>query len=155
LSGGVPAYSWLYGRQCRFREPPQGPRGPAFRDARAENPAAAPSWRSFTVEAHAGKKIAGWPLGRFDVGVQGLRVRLGFPWFVTRSAGQDAITSVSLTRVVPGVWCIRFEDSSQRLADVHVHLPVRAQRIIDQLHQCGYTVTDRKTSQPVARLPKR
>ena len=41
------------------------------------------------------------------------------------------------------------------LADVRVHLPVRAQRIIDQLQQCGYTITDRKTGQPTARLPKR
>jgi hypothetical protein len=134
---------------------PQAPRGPAFRDARAENPAAASSWRSFAVEAHAGRKIAGWPLGRFDVGAEGLRVRLGFPWFVARSAGQDAVTSVSVTRVVTGVWCLRVEDSGQRLADVHVHLPVRAQRIIDQLRQRGYTVTDRKTGQPVVRLPRR
>jgi hypothetical protein len=92
---------------------PQGPRRPAFRDARAENPGAASSWRSLAVEACAGTKIASWPLGRFDVGAEGLRVRLGFSWFVTRSAGKDAI------RVVPGVWCVRFEDSGQRLADVH------------------------------------
>ena len=76
-------------------------------------------------------------MGRFDVGAEGLRVRLGFPWFVTRSAGQDAVTSVLVTRVVTGVWCLRVEDSGQCLADVHVHLPVRAQRIIDQLRQCG------------------
>ncbi|HUL27702.1 MAG TPA: hypothetical protein VLW44_18240 [Streptosporangiaceae bacterium] len=133
---------------------PQGPPGPAPRDAHAGNPAATPSWRSFAVEAHAGKKIAGWPLGRFDIGAQGLLVRLRFPWFVTRSAGKDAITGVSMARIVPGVWCVRFEDSSQRLADVHVHMPVRAQRIIDELRQCGYTVTDRKTGQPVARLPR-
>jgi hypothetical protein len=134
---------------------PHGPHGPAFRDARVGNPAAAPSWRSFAVEAHAGRKIAGWPLGRFDVGAGGLQVRLGFPWFVTRSAGKDAITCVSMAKIVPGVWCVRFEDSGQRLADVHVHLPVRAQRIIDELRHCGYPVTDRKTGQPVVRLPKR
>ena len=78
-----------------------------------------------------------------------------FRWFVTRSASKDAITSVSAARTVPGVWCLRFEDSGQLLADAHVHLPVRAQRIIDELRQCGYAVTDRKTGQPVARLPKR
>jgi hypothetical protein len=89
------------------------------------------------------------------VGAECLRVRLRFPWFVTRSAGKDAITSVSVARVVTGVWCVRFEDSGQRLADVHVHLPVRAQRIIDELRQCGYTVTDRRTGQPAIRLPKR
>ena len=94
-------------------------------------------------------------MGRFDVGAEGLRVQLRFPWFVTRAAGKDAITSVSVTRILPGIWCVRFEDSGQRLADVHVHLPVRAQRIIDQLHQCGYRITDRKTGQPTARLPKR
>jgi hypothetical protein len=103
---------------------------------------------------HAGRKIAVWPLGRFDVGAQCLRVRLRFPWFVTRSAAQDAVTSVSVARVVTGAWCVRFEDSGQRLADVHVHLPVRAQRVIDELRQCGYPVTDRKTGQPVARWPR-
>ena len=134
---------------------PQGPRDPAFRDARASNPAAAPSWRSFAVEAHAGRKIAGWPLGRFDIGADRLRMRLGFPWFVTRSAGTDTITLILVARIFPGIWCVRFEDSGQRLADVHIHLPVRAQRVIDELRQCGYAVTDRNTRQPVVRLPNR
>jgi len=134
---------------------PHEPRGPAFQDARAGNPPAASSWRSFAVEAHAGRKIAGWPRGRFDIGADGLRVRLGFPWFVTRSADKDAITLVSVARTVTGIWCVRFDDSSQRLADAHIHLPVRAQRIIDELRQSGYAVTDRKTGQPVVRLPKR
>ena len=134
---------------------PRGPRGLDFRNADAGDPAATSSWRPFAAEAYAGRKIAGWPLGRFDVGADGLRVRLLFPWFVTRSASKDAITSVSAARTVPGVWCLRFEDSGQLLADAHVHLPVRAQRIIDELRQCGYAVTDRKTGQPVARLPKR
>ncbi len=134
---------------------PQGPRDPSFPDARAGCPPATSSWRSFAVEAHAGRKIAGWPLGRFDVGADRLRVRLGFPWFITRSADKDAITIVSVARIVPGVWCVRFDDSGQRLADAHIHLPVRAQRIIKELCECGYTVTDRKTGQPVVRLPKR
>ncbi len=125
---------------------PQGPGG---------SPPATSSWRSFAVEARAGRKIAGWPLGRFDVGADRLRIRLGFPWFMAQSADKDAITSVSVARVVPGVWCVRFDDSGQRLADAHIHLPVRAQRIIDELHQCGYAVTDRKTGQPIVRLPKR
>jgi hypothetical protein len=134
---------------------PQEPPGPAFQDARASSPPATSSWRSFAVEAHAGRKIAGWPLGRFDVGADRLRVRLGFPWFLTRSAGKDTITIVSVARIVPGIWCVRFNDSGQRLGDTHIHLPVRAQRIIDELRQCGYAVTDRKTGQPVIRLPKR
>ena len=50
---------------------PQEPRSPASRDARAGNPPATPPWRSFAVEAHAGRKIAGWPLGRFDIGAEG------------------------------------------------------------------------------------
>jgi hypothetical protein len=132
---------------------PQQPRGPAARDAPAGSP---PSpWRSFAVEAHAGRRIAGWPLGRFDIGAGQLRVRLGFPWFLTRSADKDAITNVSVARIVASVWCVRFDDSGQRLADAHIHLPVRAQRIIDELRQCGYPVTNRKTGQPLARLPKR
>jgi hypothetical protein len=134
---------------------PQGPRGPALQGARAGRPPATSSWRSFAVEAHAGRKIAGWPRGRFDVGADRLRIRLGFPWFVTRSADKDAITNVSVARIVPGVWCARFDDTGQRLADAHIHLPFRAQRIIDELRQCGYAVTDRKTGQPVVRLPKR
>jgi hypothetical protein len=134
---------------------PQGPPGPAFPDARAGGAPATPPWRSFAAGAHAGRKIAGWPLGRFDVGEDRLRVRLGFPWFITRSAGKDSITIVSVARIVPGVWCVRFDDSGQRLADAHIHLPVRAQRIIKELRQCGYTVIDRKTGQPVVRLPKR
>jgi hypothetical protein len=107
-------------------------------------------WRSFAVEAYAGRRIAGWPLGRFDVGAEGLQVRLRFPWFVTRSSGKDATTRVSVARAITGV-CVRFEDSGQRLADVHVHLPVRAQRIIDELRQYGYAITDRKTGHPVVR----
>jgi hypothetical protein len=133
---------------------PQGPDGPAPRDAAAGKPAVA-SWLTFAVEAYAGRKIAGWPLGRFDIGAEGLRVRLLFPWFITRSAGKNTITSISVTRSVGEICCIRFDDSGQHLANVHVHMPFRAQRIIDELRQREYTVTDQKTGQPVARLPKR
>jgi hypothetical protein len=129
------------------RRPP-GATGPAFRDASAEGPPAAPSWRSFAVEAYVGRKTAGWPLGRFGVRAEGLRVRVGFPWFITRSTGKDTITVVSVARTWAGIWCVRFEDSGQRLADVHVLLPVRAQRIIDELRRCGYAIADRKTGEP-------
>jgi hypothetical protein len=132
-----------------------GPPGPAFPGAATEHPPAAPPRRSFAVEAHAGRKIAGWPLGRFDIGADGLRVRLPFPWFVTRSAAKDTITGVSVARTVTGALCVRFEDSGQRLADVHIHPAVRPQRIIEQLRRCGYPVTSRSTGQPVIRLPKR
>jgi hypothetical protein len=124
-----------------------GPHGPAF--------PAAPARRSFAVEAHAGRKIAAWPLGRLYAGPDGVRVRLPFPWFITRSAGKEAITSITVARTITGACCVRFEGSAQPLADVHVHLLVRAQRILDVLHHYGYTVTDRKTGQPVARWPKR
>jgi hypothetical protein len=134
---------------------PQRPPGPSSQDAGAENPPAASSWRSFAVEARAGRKIAGWPLGCFDVGTDDLRVRLLFPWFVTRSAAKDTVSLVSVARTVTGIWCVRFEDSGQRLADVHVHLPVRAQRIIDELRRHGYAVADRKKGEPVVQLPKR
>jgi hypothetical protein len=133
-----------------------GSTSPPFPGAAAGHPPAAPPpRRSFAVEAHAGRKIAGWPLGRLDVGADGLRVRLPFPWFLTRSAAKDTITMVSVATTVTGARCVRFEDSGQRLADVHIHLPVRAQRIIGQLRRCGYPVTDRKTGQPVIQLPKR
>lgn len=111
-------------------------------------PRVAPPRRSFAVEAHAGRKIAAWPLARFDIGADRLRVRLTFPWFLTRSADKDTITAVSVARTVTGT-CLRFEDSGQHLADVRIYVPVRAQRIIDQLRRCGYPVTDRKTGQPV------
>ena len=133
---------------------PAGPTGPAFADADGDPPLVAPSRRSFAVEACSGRKIAGWPLGRFDIGADGLQARLTFPWFLTRSADKDTITVVSVARTVTGT-CVRFEDSGQRLADMHVHIPVRPQRIIDQLRRCGYPVTDRKTGQPVIQLPKR
>lgn len=135
--------------------PWQSPRTPGgvSRDAGGGDTPAA-SWRSFAVEAWAGRKATGWPLGRFDIGSAGLRVRLSFPWFTTRSAGKDTITSVSIARHAV-VWCVRFEDANQCLADVHVHLPMRAQRIIDELRQHGYAVMDRRTGGQVVRLPKR
>lgn len=94
-------------------------------------------------------------MGRLDLGADDLQIRLPFPWFVTRSAAKGTITLVTVDRTVVGAWCVRFEDSGQRLADVHVHLPVRAQRIIDELRRHGYAVADRKTGQPVVQLPKR
>jgi hypothetical protein len=131
---------------------PHEPAGPAPRDAGHADPATT-SWRSFAVEAYIGRKAAGWPLARFDVGAQILQVRLLFPWFVTRSAGRDTITFVSVARHVGPIWCVRFHDTGQRLADVHVHMPLRAQRIIDELRRHEYTVTD-NSGQPLIRLPK-
>jgi hypothetical protein len=107
------------------------------------------------VEAWAGRKISGWPFGRFDVGRDGLRVRLGFPWFVSRSAGQDTITAVTVSRRFAGIFCLRFEDTSQCLAHVLVGMPVRGQQIVDELRRSGYPVVDRKTGEPVSRLYRR
>ena|SRR5215471_16293659 len=110
---------------------------------------------SFAVEAWVGRKVTGWPLGRFDIETDGLRVRLSFPWFIARSADKDTITSVSVRKSIAGLWCARFEDSQERLGDVHVHLVTRAQRVIDELHQRGYAVVDPKTGEQLVRLPKR
>src|SRR5258708_27544625 len=40
------------------------------------------------------------------------------PWFVTRSAHKDAITSVSATRAVPGLWSVTLEDPAHPLPAV-------------------------------------
>jgi hypothetical protein len=98
------------------------------------------------------RRLAAGPLRRRHRPIAGAA---WLPWFLTRSADKDAITTVSVARTVLGVWCVRFNDSSQHLADTHIHLPFRGQRIIDELRQCGYAVIDRKTGQPVVRLPKR
>ena len=73
--------------------------------------------RSLSRRTSAGRLQA----GRWAASTSGQKAcGCGFvsPWFVTRSAHKDAITSVSATRVVPGIWCVRLEDSGQRVADV-------------------------------------
>jgi len=52
--------------------------------------------------------------------------------------------------------CLRFEDSSRSLADVHVHLPpFRPDRVIDELRACGYAVIDRDAGAEIGRLYRR
>lgn len=105
--------------------------------------------RSFAVEAYVGRRTTGWPFARFDVAPARLRVRLPFPWFVSRPAAQTAIRAVAVSRTWSGICCVRFEDTGQDLADAHVHLPCCAGRVIDHLLRCGYQVIDRRQARDV------
>ena len=109
--------------------------------------------QSFAVEAYVGRKAGGWPFARFDVGPAGLRVRLTFPWFTARSAARQTITVISVGRSTAR-YCVRFEDSAGALANVHVHLPVRPDRVIEELRRSGYVVTDRNSGATLERLPR-
>jgi hypothetical protein len=104
-----------------------------------------------------GRRAAGWPFARIGIGPYGLRVRLGFPWFITRSAAKQNITAVSVsTRRMGAGYCLRFEDSSGRLRDVHVHPPsFRSARVVDELRRCGFAVVDGKSGAELEHLPKR
>lgn len=52
------------------------------------------------------------------------------------------------------VYCVRFQDTAGVLADVHVHLPVHPDRVIEELHHSRYLVTDRKSGATLDRLPR-
>ena len=97
-------------------------------------------FRSFAVEAWAGRRACGWPLSRFDISSRELRVRLSFPWFTTRSQQASAIQAVHVTRRLGDMCCIRFDDTRGNLSDVHVHPLHRRQQIFDELRRCGYHV---------------
>jgi hypothetical protein len=111
--------------------------------------------RTFRVEAYIGRKAGTWPLARFDVGPESLQVRIPFPWFVSRSAPREAVGPISVGMNVAGIYCLRFENMSNALADVHVHLPVRPRNVIDELCRCGYVVVDRNSGEELDRLPRR
>src|SRR5271165_1680586 len=98
-------------------------------------------FRSFAVEAWTGRRASGWPFSRFDISTRELRVRLSFPWFTTRSQQATAIQAVQVTRRLGDMCCIRFDDTSGNLGDVHVHPLYRRQQMIDELRRCGYHVT--------------
>jgi hypothetical protein len=98
-------------------------------------------FRSFAVEAWAGRRASGWPFSRFDISSRELRVRLSLPWFTTRSQQAAAIQAVLVTRRLGDMCCIRFDDARGNLGDVHVHPLYRRQQIIDELCRCGYHVT--------------
>jgi hypothetical protein len=89
-------------------------------------------FRSFAVEAWAGRRAGGWPLSRFDISSRELRVRLSFPWFTTRSEQASAIHAVDVTRRLGDMCCIRFDDIRGNLSEVHVHPLYRRQQIIDE-----------------------
>ena len=109
--------------------------------------------RSFAVEAYIGRKAAGWPFAHLDIGPARLQVRLPFPWFTSRSAARQTITAVSVGRSLAR-YCLRIQDTAGILTNVHVHLPVRPDRVIQELHHSGYVVTDRKSGAILARLPR-
>ena len=98
-------------------------------------------FRSFAVEAWAGRRASGWPFSRFDISSRELRVRLSFPWFTTRSQQAAAIQAVQVTRRLGDMCCIRFDDARGNLSDVHVHPLCRRQQMIEELRRCGYHVT--------------
>ena len=97
-------------------------------------------FRSFAVEAFAGRRASGWPFSRFDISSRELRVRMSFPWFTTRSQQAAAIRAVVVTRRLGGMYCIRFDDASGNLGDVHVHPVYRGKQMIDELRRCGYHI---------------
>jgi hypothetical protein len=106
-------------------------------------------FRSFAVEAFAGRRASGWPFSRLHISTRELRVRLSFPWFTSRSQQAAAIRAVVVTRRFGDMCCIRFQDAAGNLADVHVHPLYRRQQIIDELRRCEYHVagdTARKAS---------
>jgi hypothetical protein len=99
-------------------------------------------FRSFAVEAFVGHRASGWPFARFDISVGELRVRLAFPWSITRSQDAAAIRAVVITRRFGDRWWIRFDDSAGSLGDVHVHPLYRRQQMVDELRRCGYLVIE-------------
>jgi hypothetical protein len=98
--------------------------------------------RSFAVEAFVGRRVSGWPFGRFDVSARALRVRLSFPWSAVRSQEAAAIRAVVVARRRGGMRWLRFDDANGYMADVHVHSPFKLEQVIDELRRCGYQVID-------------
>jgi len=103
------------------------------------------SLKTFRVEAHVGRKVAAWPFGSLDIGDQGLTVRSSLlPWIRPRSASRHAIGDISIHRQRRTLDYLRFTDSAGALSGVRLVLPVRPQRIVDELRSRGYSVTDRR-----------
>jgi hypothetical protein len=95
--------------------------------------------RSFRVEAFIGRRVAGWPFSRFDISSSELRVRLSFPWFISRSQQATAIRAVIVKRRLDRYW-IGFDDAAGNLSDARVHPIYRYQQVIGELRRCGYNV---------------
>lgn len=117
-------------------------------------PSSIATFRSFAVEAFAGHRAGGWPFARFNVGPQALQVKVPFPWNASRMATKPTILSVDVRRRRGGICCFSFEDSAGSLDNVHVHVPFRSDRIIDELHRCGYEVLDRRSVARAGLLPR-
>jgi hypothetical protein len=102
-------------------------------------------FRSFRVEAFVGHRASGWPFARFKVGPHALQVKLSFPWFSSRAAAKPTVSTVSVhSSNISRRACLRFDAPAGSLADVHVHVPFRPDRIIDELRRCGYEVADER-----------
>jgi hypothetical protein len=97
-------------------------------------------FRTFAVEAFVGRRVSSWPFARFDFSSRELRVRLGFPWFTTRSQEATAVIAVVVTRRFGDMCWIRFDDPAGRMDDVHIHPIYHRHQMIDELRACGYQV---------------
>jgi hypothetical protein len=95
---------------------------------------------TFIIEAHVGHRVAGWPLGRLDVGPEELSVR-SWPYarFRKRTVAKEAVKAVAVrnSRPVPS---LKVEDSDGIFSDVVIVMPFGAARIISELKISGYTV---------------
>jgi hypothetical protein len=105
------------------------------------------------VEAHVGRKVAGWPFGRLDIDDEDLTVRSSpLPWIRPRSASKQSIGNISLYRR----WSLDhlgFADSADALSKVRLALPVRSKRIVNELRSRGYPVIDRRKKRLLPAYP--
>jgi len=103
-----------------------------------------PPSRTFLVEAHVGRVIAGWPFGRFDIGDDELTVRSWLiPLFRPRSVPRSTITEVAVCRRL-FMHRVRITDSAGACADISLALAGSAGPIIGELQRRGYPVADRR-----------
>lgn len=95
--------------------------------------------RTFSVEVHAGWKVAGWPFGKLDVDGQ-LTVRSApWPWIRPRSASRESVGEIRV-RLMGSLHYLRFADCAGDLAGVRLVLPIRPNHILRELSSRGYSV---------------
>jgi hypothetical protein len=101
--------------------------------------------RTFAVGAKVGRKSAGWPFARLDVGDEAIRVRCWpVPWFGSLSIGKEVILDISIYTYSPGLYYLKVKDSGENYAKVSVYIPIRPEHVIGELRARGYPVTDRR-----------
>ncbi len=106
--------------------------------------------KTFGVEVHAGRKVAGWPFGRLSISNEELTIRSSpLRWIRARSASRDAVGQISVHRWGP-LDILKFADASSAFSSVVLVLPVCPTRIVKELREHGYTVTERRP----ARFPR-